>query len=90
MLTILITTQLYQHISQAIRLTNWVDLKKGLLLGRKKLDKYFPQVKQHQQQYDIYSFAILLDPRLKEQFFKDKLKWDNHNIAFIRDRFKLL
>ena len=89
MLTILTTTELYQYINKTIRTTKWKDLKKGLLLGRKKLNKYFPQ-KIEASKYDIYSFAILLDPRLKEQFFREELNWTNYDISFLRDRFKVL
>ena len=91
MLTILLTTELYNHITTAIKDTKWVELRKGLLLGRRKLNNYFPQKDiLASTKYDLYSFSILLDPRLKEQFFREILKWDKEQISYLVDRFKML
>jgi hypothetical protein len=84
------TTYIYDQLSTLIRTTKWVQFKKGLILGRKKLEKYYPQKTQHLPRYHIYNFAILLDPRLKDVFFRDTLKWDHYDISFLIDSFKVL
>jgi hypothetical protein len=57
-------TKLYQHLNHLIRTTGPGDIKNGLKKGLNKLKKYFPQ-DHNLNIYDIYGFAIILDPRFK-------------------------